>query len=118
MIVDPTTGGRVDAAVLDTSGDGKLNSTDKITSGGTTVYASGVQSTVGITPTPAIVLGGPSASTTAPGDAIYGTSGPLLAGSGLLIAYAIGGGSGGRTTTILGLAASSGRVSWREVLSR
>ncbi|MDB5927139.1 MAG: Type fimbrial biosis protein PilY1, partial [Betaproteobacteria bacterium] len=118
MIVDPTTGGRVDAAVLDSSGDGKLNSTDKITSGGTTVYASGVQSTVGITPTPAIVLGGPSASTPAPGDAIYGTSGPLLAGSGLLIAYAIGGGSGGRTTTILGLAASSGRVSWREVLSR
>jgi type IV pilus assembly protein PilY1 len=118
MIVDPTTGGRVDAAVLDSSGDGMLNSTDKITSGGTTVYASGVQSTVGITPTPAIVLGGPSASTTAPGDAIYGTSGPLLAGSGLLIAYAIGGGSGGRTTTILGLAASSGRVSWREVLSR
>jgi type IV pilus assembly protein PilY1 len=119
MIVDPTSGGRIDSAVLDTSGDGKLNSTDKITSApGVSVYASGVQSTVGITPTPAIVIGGPSASTPPPGDLLYGTSGPLLAGSGLLIAYAIGGGSGGRTTTILGLAASSGRVSWREVLSR
>jgi hypothetical protein len=118
MIVDPTTGGRIDSAVLDSTGDGTLSSADKITSAGTTVYASGLQSTVGITPTPAIVLGGPAVSTPPPGDAIYGTTGPLLAGSGLLIAYAIGGGSGGRTTTILGLAASSGRVSWREVLAR
>jgi type IV pilus assembly protein PilY1 len=118
MIVDPTTGGRIDSAVLDTSGDGKLNATDKVNSGGTQVYASGAQSTVGITPTPAIVLGGSSTSPPAPGNQIYGTNGPLLDGTGLLIAYAIGGGTGGRTTTILGLAASSGRVSWREVLSR
>jgi type IV pilus assembly protein PilY1 len=118
MIVDPTSGGRIDSAVLDTDGNGSLTATDKITSAGSPVYASGVQSTVGITPTPAIVIGGPSTSTPPPGDLLYGTSGPLLAGSGLLIAFAIGGGSGGRTTTILGLAASSGRVSWREVLSR
>jgi type IV pilus assembly protein PilY1 len=118
MIVDPNTGGRIDAAVLDTNANGTLTSADKINFGGTTVYVSGVQSTVGITPTPAIVLGGPAVNVPPPGDVMYGTSGSLLAGTGLLIAYAIGGGSGGRTTTILGLAAASGRVSWREVLSR
>ena len=118
MVVDPITGGRIDSAVLDTSGDGKLTAADKITSGGTSVYASGVQSTVGITPTPAIVIGGVSGTGTPPGSLIYGTGSSLLDGSGLLIAYAIGGGSGGRTTTILGLAAASGRVSWREVLAR
>src|SRR5205085_1203551 len=90
MIVDPTTGGRIDSAVLDTDGNGALNASDKISSGGTTVYASGAQSTVGITPTPAIVIGGPTGTAPPPGNLIYGTGGPLLDGTGLLIAYAIG----------------------------
>jgi type IV pilus assembly protein PilY1 len=118
MIVDPTTGGRVDSAVLDTSGDGKLNSADKLNSGGTAVFVSGIQSTVGITPTPVIVIGGPSASTPPPGDLLYGTQGSLLANQGVLIGFALGCGSGGCISPMLGLAGSSGRVNWREVLSR
>jgi hypothetical protein len=117
MIVNPATGGRIDAPVLDANGDGVLDASDKIGTMG--VYASGVQSKVGILPTPAIVLGGiypgnPSGA----GNQIYGTSGPLLEGTALLIAFAIGGGSNGLATTLLGLAASSGRVTWREVLAR
>jgi type IV pilus assembly protein PilY1 len=117
MIVNPATGGRIDAPVLDANGDGVLDASDKI--GAMGVYASGVQSKVGILPTPAIVLGGiypgnPSGA----GNQIYGTSGPLLEGTALLIAFAIGGGSNGLATTLLGLAASSGRVTWREVLAR
>jgi type IV pilus assembly protein PilY1 len=118
MVVDPTSGGRISAAVLDVNGDGDLNSSDKVTMGATTVYVSGAQSTVGIMPTPAIIIGGSSGSVAAPGNQIYGTPSSLVHGFGLLIAYAIGGGTGGRTTTLLGLAASSGRVTWREVLSR
>jgi type IV pilus assembly protein PilY1 len=116
MVVNPATGGRFDAPVLDANGDGALNASDKI--GASAVYASGVQSKVGILPTPAIVTGGIyPASSNGAGNQIYGTSGPLLEGTALLIAFAIGGGTNGLATTLLGLAASSGRVTWREVLA-
>ena len=110
MVVSPTTGGRIDAPVLDANGDGTLNASDKIGSGA--IYASGVQSKVGILPTPAIVTGGifPGGSSVS-GSQIYGTSGPLLEGTSLLIAFAIGGGSNGLATTLLGLAASKRRGS-------
>ena len=78
MVVDPSTGGRINSAVLDTSGDGKLTAVDKVSSGGTDVYVSGLQSSVGITPTPAIVLGSSSGTVASPGSEIYGTSGTLL----------------------------------------
>ncbi|MGZ9006069.1 MAG: hypothetical protein ACXW20_20035, partial [Burkholderiales bacterium] len=120
MIVDPTTGGRIDGAVLDVDGNGLLNDADRINSGSTTVYASGIQSTVGISPTPTIVTGGQITGANAPsGSQIYGTSGSLREGAGLMKAYAIGGDSGGgRRVDVIGLSSSSGRVSWREVTSR
>jgi type IV pilus assembly protein PilY1 len=119
MIVDPFTGGRLDTAVLDTNANGQLNTADKITFGGTQVYASGVQSTIGITPTPTIVRGGTVSSGTPGTGELIGTTGPLLAGSGFLMAYAIAAGSsGGNASTVIGLAATGGRVSWREILAQ
>jgi type IV pilus assembly protein PilY1 len=124
FIVDPTTGARIDTAVLDADANGKLNIADKILSSGVSVYASGVESKVGIMPTPTIILGGSNAANNAGNSAtstsqIYGTAGPLRQGFGSILAYAIGGGStGNRTSAVIGLGALSGRVSWREVLTR
>lgn len=120
FIVDPATGARIEGAVLDVDGNGKLDSADKISSGGVSVFASGVESKVGIMPTPTIIAGGgtPSGSTTST-SRIYGTSGPLRQGYGSVLAYAIGGGStGNRSSAVIGLGSLSGRVSWREVLTR
>jgi len=121
MVVDPTTGARIDAAVLDTGGDGKLDVTDKIDFGGGTVFASGVQSTIGITPTPTIVKTDASSGTSLPTGAseTFGTTGPPLAGVGSLLAYALSAGSsGGNASTVIGLGSVGGRVSWREILAQ
>jgi type IV pilus assembly protein PilY1 len=121
MVVDPTTGGRIDAPVLDINGNGQLNQSDKVAYGSDKIYASGVQSTIGITPTPTIIktdnlgTGGISAT----GAQILGTSGSLVASSGILLAYALSAGSsGGNASTMIGLSAAGGRVSWRELLSQ
>jgi type IV pilus assembly protein PilY1 len=118
MIVDPTTGARIDGAVLDVDNNGQLNTSDQVTFGTGQVYASGVQSGIGITPTPTIVKT-QSGTTVATGAAsqIFGTTGPLVAGAGVLLAYALAAGSsGGNASTMIGLSASGGRVSWRELL--
>jgi Tfp pilus tip-associated adhesin PilY1 len=118
MVVDPVTGGRIDAPVLDTDANGLLNSKDVVSFGGTQMYASGVQSTIGITPTPTIIRASslpPGAQGT--GEQILGTSGPLVASQGVLLAYALAAGSsGGNASTVIGLSAAGGRVSWRELL--
>ena len=118
MIVDPTTGARIESAVLDTNGDKQLDATDKLTVGLANVYASGVQSTVGISPTPTIVTAGSIPGAGVPqGSGIYGTAGSLKEGSTLLKAYAIVNPSNaGMQVPMIGLSSSSGRVSWREVL--
>lgn len=116
MIVDPATGARIDGAVLDVDANGQLNSQDQITYGGSNVYASGVQSTIGITPTPTIIKASGSTSGSGGGNVIFGTGGPLVAGAGFLMAYALAAGSsGGNASTMIGLSASAGRVSWREL---
>jgi len=116
MIVDPATGARIDGAVLDVDANGQLNSQDQIAYGGTNVYASGVQSTIGITPTPTIIKASGSTSSSGGGNVIFGTGGPLVAGAGFLMAYALAAGSsGGNASTMIGLSASGGRVSWREL---
>jgi type IV pilus assembly protein PilY1 len=118
MIVDPATGGRVNAAVIDRDGNGKLNDSDKISVGGKDVFASGVQSTVGISPTPVVVKGGPAGVTTnATTDKIYGTKAPYLAGTESLLGFTFMGGPLGVTGMWIGLKANSGRVSWREIVA-
>jgi type IV pilus assembly protein PilY1 len=120
MVIDPTTGGRIDAPVLDTDANAKLNTNDVVTFGTVKgLYASGLQSTIGITPTPTIIRAGslPPDKTTS-GSQILGTSGPLVAASGVLLAYALAAGSsGGNASTMIGLSAAGGRVSWRELTS-
>ncbi|MCC7487849.1 MAG: hypothetical protein IT529_23005 [Burkholderiales bacterium] len=119
MVVDPVTGGRIDAPVLDTDANGLLNSSDTVDFAGQQIFVSGVQSTIGITPTPTIIRAGglPSGGSTT-GSQILGTSGPLVAASGQLLAYALAAGSsGGNASTMIGLSAAGGRVSWRELLA-
>jgi hypothetical protein len=121
MIVDPSTGGRIDAAVLDVDANGQLNANDKIDPGTGAVYVSGVQSTIGITPTPTIIKaesssGGGGGST--PQCQILGTCEQTVAGSGFQLAFALAAGSsGGNASTMIGLSATGGRVSWRELVS-
>jgi type IV pilus assembly protein PilY1 len=119
MVIDPTTGGRINAAVLDVTDSTKLNSDDKVSYlGGTVdVFASGAKSAIGITPTPTIIkTDSVPAGTTVDGSKILGTSGPLVAASGVLLAYALAAGSsGGNASTMIGLSAAGGRVSWREI---
>jgi type IV pilus assembly protein PilY1 len=118
MIVDPATGGRIDGAVLDVDANGQLNSQDQVMYGGSNVYVSGVQSTIGITPTPTIIkASGSTGGGAGGGNVIFGTGGPLVAGAGFLMAYALAAGSsGGNASTMIGLSASGGRVSWRELM--
>jgi type IV pilus assembly protein PilY1 len=123
MIVDPTTGGRVNSAVInitDERGTIALNENDKVTdSKGNKVFASGIQSTVGIAPTPVVVKGGPSsgAGGTASSDKIFGTKAPYLAGPETLLGYTFLGGPLGIEGLWIGLRANSGRVSWREIVT-
>jgi type IV pilus assembly protein PilY1 len=120
MVVDPVTGGRIDSAVLDVDANGQLNTADKLDPGTGAVFVSGVQSSIGITPTPTIVRAD-SGGTTAgvPGQAeTFGTLGSGLANFGSLMAYALSAGSsGGNSSTMIGLAAMGGRVSWRELMA-
>jgi len=117
MIVDPATGARIDAPVLDVDANGQLNSQDQVMYGGSNVYVSGVQSTIGITPTPTIIKSTGSSGGSGGGNVIFGTQGPLVAGAGFLMAYALAAGSsGGNASTMIGLSASGGRVSWRELM--
>ncbi|MGZ8228166.1 MAG: pilus assembly protein [Burkholderiales bacterium] len=118
-VIDPATGARIGAAVLDIDGNGVLNTADKVTVGGTRVFASSVEAKVGIMPTPTVVLGGSTVEASGSGNQIYGTTGPLTQGWGQLLAYAIGCGSTGNcSSTVIGLGALSGRVSWREVIDK
>ena len=120
MVVDPVTGGRINSPVLDVDGKGELNSKDKLDFGGTQVFASGVESAIGITPTPTIVRSDTGGQSNAPGgsEVFLGTRGPLIAGAGFLLAYALAAGSsGGNSSTMIGLAAMGGRVSWRELMT-
>jgi type IV pilus assembly protein PilY1 len=118
MVVNPSTGGRIEGAVLDVDANGLLNSEDQIQFGGDMVYASGVQSTIGITPTPTIIKASGGTAAGGGGSLIFGTEGPLVAGAGFLMAYALAAGSsGGNASTMIGLSASAGRVSWRELQS-
>jgi type IV pilus assembly protein PilY1 len=119
MVVDPSTGARIDSAVLDVNGNGVLNSNDQVVFGGVNVYLSGVQSKIGITPTPTIIKSMPSSVSSTPESVIFGTTGPVLANSGSQIAYAIAAGSSGsNASTIVGLTSGGGRVSWRELLAQ
>jgi type IV pilus assembly protein PilY1 len=121
MIVDPSTGGRIDAAVLDVDANGQLNANDKIDPGSGAVYVSGVQSTIGITPTPTIIRAESTSgagSGTTPQCQILGTCEQTVAGSGFQLAFALAAGSsGGNASTMIGLGTSGGRVSWRELVS-
>jgi hypothetical protein len=57
MEVNPLTGGRLEASPLDVDGDGIFNTSDYVTIGGVNVAVAGVQSTIGIIPTPTIIGG-------------------------------------------------------------
>lgn len=118
MVVEPTTGARVDGAVLDTNADGRLNSTDKISSGGTMVYASGLESRLGISSTPTIVAGSGGNAGVAPGSIILGTTGQMQANSGILTSYAILNSYTVPSPNAIGLNNRSGRVSWKEVVRK
>ncbi|MCC7484308.1 MAG: hypothetical protein IT529_04915 [Burkholderiales bacterium] len=118
MVIDPTSGARIDGAVLDADGNGILNSSDTTVLGGVNVYLSGVQSAIGITPTPTIIksASGSGGGISGTGSVILGTTGPVLAGGGIQLAYAIAAGSSGaNASTIVGLSSGGGRVSWREL---
>src|SRR6185436_12668233 len=75
MVIDPATGARIDGAVLDSDGNGSLNTNDRGVLGGVNVYLSGVQSTIGITPTPTIVKSaGTSGGSAGSASVILGTA--------------------------------------------
>ena len=114
MVVNPITGGRFEAAVLDVNGDRVITAGDTLPSG---VYASGVQSAVGITPTPT-VMGGRIPD--AVGSATVGADGgALVRTKGSRRGNMIFGGSSGATTDLpIGLGNDRGRVAWREVLQK
>jgi type IV pilus assembly protein PilY1 len=133
MVLNPVTGGRFQNAVLDVNGADStgrvvIDNTDKLSTG---VFASGVQSAVGITPTPT-VTGGRSIESS--GSATVGIDGTTLVrtsgtrrGNMIFHGSAPAAGSGGGPTGIdpnhaielpVGLAKDYGRVVWREVLRR
>jgi type IV pilus assembly protein PilY1 len=119
MVIDPVTGARNDSMVLDVNANGVLDNSDQVSFGGFNVYASGVQSKIGITPTPTIIRGdaGAGGSSSSAIGQTYGTTAPSVAGFGSLLAYAIAAGSSGsNASTIVGLSTFGGRVSWRELV--
>jgi type IV pilus assembly protein PilY1 len=115
MIVNPTTGGRIDAPVLDTNADAVLDATDTI--GASALYASGVQSKSGIVPTPVIITARNLAAGhgSATSGQRYATDQPTMAGDTTRLGWAIG---NGREIWMIGLAGTGGRITWREVLAR
>ena len=101
----------------DSDGNGQLTSNDSVVFGGLNTYLSGVQSTIGITPTPTIVKSaGTSGGSAGSASVILGTAHTSMATGGSQLAYAISAGSSGaNASTIVGLSSSGGRVSWREL---
>ncbi|HEX5463343.1 MAG TPA: PilC/PilY family type IV pilus protein [Burkholderiales bacterium] len=93
-VIDPTTGGQIPGPVLDFNGDGNLNGDDLVTD--TTDYASAVQSTSGLMPTPTLIR--------VPGQ--NKAIGEISTSSGQL------------ETVPLGLAGKSPRISWRELIGK
>jgi type IV pilus assembly protein PilY1 len=104
MVVNPTTGGRIDSPVIDISGDGRLTADDRITVAGVQIQVSGKQTAVAPSGTPTIVTGGGGGS----------IGGPNSAGQGRIYSPDI---RGGITPGPLGLAPDTGRVTWREILT-
>ena len=81
-------------------------------------FASAVQSSVGISPTPVVVRGAPAQSKTSTESKTYGTEAPYLAGQGgTALGFTFLGGPLGITGMWIGLGADSGRVSWREIIA-
>jgi type IV pilus assembly protein PilY1 len=120
MVLDPITGGRIEGAVLDTDNSGTLNASDSVVVAGVYTYLSGVQSKIGITPTPTIIRSSSTGSSSSAGSAsvILGTTQTSMATAGSQLAYAISAGSSGaNASTIVGLTSAGGRVSWRELVS-
>jgi type IV pilus assembly protein PilY1 len=117
MVLDPATGGRIDGAVLDSDANGALNANDSVVISGANTYLSGVQSTIGITPTPTIIRSSAgSSSSSGSANVILGTTQASMATAGSQLAYAISAGSSGaNASTIVGLTSAGGRVSWREL---
>jgi type IV pilus assembly protein PilY1 len=116
MVISPSTGGRIDAPVLDTNADKALNASDKI--GANALYASGVQAKSGIAPTPVVIIGRPLSGLGSEAVRYYGTDAPGVDGENELLGFAIIPGGGRIDPTLIGLVARSGRVTWREVLAR
>jgi len=114
MIIDPATGSRVDGPVIDVKADGILNDKDQVTPG---VYASGIKSEVGISPTPVVVRGGPNLQPTDNASKIFGTTQRAIVGAEGVLGFTFMGGPLGVQGLWIGLRSSAGRVSWREILT-
>jgi hypothetical protein len=114
MVISPVTGGRIEAPVLDVNADRVITAADTLPSG---KYASGVQSAVGITPTPTVIAGriaNATTSVTVSADGVAQVRNNLSRRGNMIF-----GGSNGSTTDLpLGLGNDRGRVSWREVLHK
>ena len=114
FVVDPATGSRIDGPAIDLNGDGILNNLDQVSPG---VYASAIKSDVGIAPTPVVVRGGPNLKPTDSASKIFGTMQPAVAGAEGVLGFTFLGGPLGIQGMWIGLRSSTGRVSWREILT-
>ena len=126
MALNNQTGGSFATSTFDTNNDGTINSSDLISVviGGVTtqVAATGLQSSIGITPTPTILSGGGNAGLGGTITVGTGAGGGVTSGSGSTggIAGSIGvlsGSGGGTASVLLNLGKTSGRISWREVFA-
>ena len=124
MVLNNQSGGRFTDSTFDANRDGVINSSDfiSVVIGGVTVQvpATGVQSSIGITPTPTIISGDGSAGVGGTITVGAGAGGGITAGSGatggIAGSIAVLSGSGGATASVqLNLGKTSGRISWREV---
>ena len=121
MALNNQTGGRFTASTFDTNNDGSINAADLITVGGIPLSAGGVQSSIGITPTPTILAGagagiGGTITVGAPGTGVTPGSGGGSSGSGPSTGILSGSG-GGTASLLLNLGSTYGRLTWREVLT-
>ena len=119
MIVDPATGAQVTSAVFDVNNDGVLNQSDQTTVGGISVNLSGVESSVGITPTPVVVRGSIQSGAATASDVTHGNRAPGYGSSDdAIVARLIIGGPGGTAIMSIGINEWSGRVTWREIVTQ
>jgi type IV pilus assembly protein PilY1 len=120
MVVNPATGGEFDTPVLDVNRDGVLTVADTVPS--TTHFAAGVESSVGITVTPKMLLGGVPKGQTSGSDTtlLFGDQTGRVSGAGNRRAALFVCGAAGQCATpeLLGAGRDSGRASWREVLTK